>query len=101
MIVYNVTIKVQAQVADAWLQWLRLEHIPDVLGTGCFTHARVLQLLEIDDSEGPTYAVQYEAESKADYNRYLEKYASEMRQRGYEKWGDAFIAFRTLMMIVQ
>lgn len=100
MFIYNVTIKVRNDIHEAWLQWLQKEHIPDVLSTGCFTESAVYRLLEIDDSEGPTYAVQYRAESKAQYNQYIELFANDMRQRSFEKWGDAFIAFRTLMQVV-
>jgi len=100
MIIYNVTIKVAAPVQEAWLQWLKEEHIPQVVGTGCFSHAVVTRLLEIDDSEGPTYAVQYHAESKALYNKYIEQFAEAMRQRSFDKWGNQFIAFRSVMQIV-
>jgi len=100
MIIYNVTIKVAAPIEEAWLQWLKAEHIPDVLATGCFTHAVVTRLLEIDDSEGPTFAVQYHAESKALYNKYIDKFAGIMRQKSFDKWGNQFIAFRSVMQIV-
>ena len=100
MFIYNVTIKVHAAIQKEWLQWLRETHIPDVIGTNCFTGFRIVRLLDIDDSEGPTYAIQYNAESKASYNLYIEKYAGEMRRRSFEKWGDQFIAFRSLMQIV-
>jgi hypothetical protein len=101
MIIYNVTIKVDASIAEAWLQWLLNEHIPDVMGTGCFTGYKVVRLIEVDDTEGPTYAIQYNAAAKADYNRYIELHAPLMRHRSYEKWGDRFIAFRTVMQIVK
>lgn len=100
MIIYNVTIKVADTIATAWLEWMQQEHIPEVIATGCFTHATVLRLLEVDDSEGPTYAIQYFAESRALYNLYIEKYAPTMRERGYVKWGDQFIAFRSVMQVV-
>lgn len=100
MIIYNVTIKLDEAIHPQWLVWLKEEHIPDVIATGCFTKATILQLLETDDSEGPTYAIQYFAESKALYNRYIEKYAGVMRQKSFEKWGDKFIAFRSVMQVV-
>ena len=99
-IIYNVTIKVEPSIADAWLKWLQEEHIPDMIRTGCFTESKVVRLLEVDDSEGPTYAIQYSADSKADYNRYISMHASLMRQKSYEKWGDRFIAFRSVMQVV-
>lgn len=101
MLIYNVTIKVDRSIAGAWLQWMFDEHLPDVMRTGCFSNYRLVRLLEIDDSEGPTYAAQYHAESKADYNRYTELYAPELRRRSIDKWGDRFITFRSLMEVVE
>lgn len=100
MIIYNVTIKVEHSIADEWLSWLKEEHIPDVISTGCFTDARVLRLLEVDESDGITYAIQYHAESKALYNRYIKEYATPMRNKSTEKWGEKFVAFRSVMQIV-
>jgi hypothetical protein len=100
MFIYNVTVKVQETISEEWLKWLKEVHIPEVLGTGCFTHATILQLLDVDDSEGPTYAVQYHAESRAAYNLYNRKFAGVMRQRSLDQWGEKFIAFRTFMRIV-
>jgi len=100
MIIYNVTIKVAEAIKDEWLAWLKQEHIPDVLGTKCFLKATIMQLLEVDDSEGPTYAIQYQAESLDDYERYLNEFAVTMRQRSFDRWGDKFIAFRTIMEVV-
>lgn len=100
MFIYNVTIKLDEAIHGQWLPWLQQEHIPDVIATGCFTKATILKLLEIDDSEGPTYAIQYFAESKALYNWYIEKFAPEMRQRSFDKWGNQFVAFRSVMQVV-
>ena len=100
MFVYNVTIKVNDTIKEKWLTWLKEEHVPEVMDTGCFKQATILKLLETDDSEGPTYAVQYQAESKALYNQYITKFAGIMRQKSYDKWGDKFIAFRSLMQVV-
>ena len=101
MIIYNVTIKPDEGIAENWLQWLLKEHIPDVMSTQCFTDYKVVRLLDIDDNEGPTYAVQYYAFSKADYNRYIEFHAPEMRKHSTDKWGEKFIAFRSVMEVIK
>ena len=100
MFIYNVTIKVDAAIADAWLQWLKEEHIPEVMATGCFDEYKIVRLLEIDDSEGPIYAIQYYVLSKAIYNQYIMKYADTLRQKSKARWGQRFIAFRSLMQII-
>ncbi len=101
MIVYNVTIKVHNSIATQWLLWLQQEHVQHIMETNCFTSYKILQLLEVDDEEGPTYTVQYFADSKALYNNYVEKYAAKMKQESFDAWGDKFIAFRSVMKIVE
>ena len=100
MYIYNVTSKIDTGIQEEWLLWLKEEHIPDMIGTGCFTEAVILRLLETDDTDGPTYAVQYRAESKSLYNHYIEKFSHIMRQKSFDKWGNKFISFRTLMEVV-
>jgi len=100
MFIYNVTTKVNNSIKNEWLTWIHEEHIPEIINTGCFSAATVLRLLETDDSEGPTYAIQYNAESKAMYNRYIEKFAAIMRKKVFEKWGDKIISFNSLLQVV-
>jgi hypothetical protein len=97
MILYNVTVKVDHSIQADWLRWMKEEHIPEVMGTGCFLESKFWQLIDVDDADGFTYAVQYVAEDKAAYSRYLELFAPNMRKKGNDKWGDRFIAFRTVM----
>jgi hypothetical protein len=100
MFIYNVTTKVTWSIHEEWLAWMKETHVPEVIQTGCFTHATILRLLEIDEEEGPTYAFQYHAESKSLYNRYIEKFAPQFKQEIFTKWGSNFIAFRSLMQVV-
>lgn len=100
-LIYNVTVKVDASIADSWLQWMLQQHAPQMLATGCFYHYHVVKLLEVDETEGPTYAIQYFAAGMDHYNRYIDVYATKLRAEGINKWGNGFIAFRTLMEVVQ
>lgn len=100
MVIYNITIKVDKDIAKEWLHWMVHEHSPEILATACFNSFTILQVLDIDDAEGPTYAVQYRAENKEDYERYIKEHATALRQKSFDKWGNKFIAFRTLMRVV-
>ena len=101
MIIYNVTVKIDWSVHDVWLAWMQQVHMPEVVATGCFTHSQFVRLLDTDEKEGPTYAAQYFAASKSDYNRYIEVHSAIMRQKAFDMWGEKFITFRSLMQIVQ
>src|SRR6476661_6615218 len=100
MIIYNVTSKVTWAIHDAWLEWMKLVHIPEVMGTGLFSGNRFVKLLESDDEEGPTYAIQYYLDSLDEYNTYLLNHAPELREKVLQKWGGQLISFRSLMEVI-
>lgn len=100
MIVYNSTIKIHPAIEESWLQWQQEEHIPDTMRSGQFTGYHMYRLLDQDDSEGPTYVIQYTAPDLLHYQRYLDEFAPVLQQKAFDKWGDLFIAFRTIMQVV-
>jgi hypothetical protein len=100
MLIYNVTTKVDWSINDAWLEWTTGIHIPEMMATGLFTDYRVVKLLEVDDIEGPTYAIQYYTRNRADYDQYIKEFAPAMTEKGTKRWGQQFIAFRTLMEVI-
>jgi hypothetical protein len=97
MIVYNVTYKVLWSILDKWLAWQKGEHISAHMATGLFDDFRFFRLLEQDEEEGPTYVVQYLTTSLERYRQFMIEFAPGLQRISQEKWGDRFIAFRTLM----
>jgi hypothetical protein len=100
MIIYNVTTKVNWQIHEAWVSWMKEKHLQDVMDSGCFVDKRFVRLLETDESEGPTYAAQFHAATMEDYKRYIEHHAPALRKDVMDTWGDNFISFRSLMEVV-
>ncbi len=101
MIIYNITYAVPHQIREGWLEWMTTEHIPEIFATACFQRHSLLQLLEVDESEFRTYALQLHATEESDYRAYLQQFASELRKRANDKWGEQVIGFRTLMSVLQ
>lgn len=100
MVLYNVTVKVEKDSAEAWVKWMKEEHMPELMQTGLFADSRLYQLLDIDEEDGLTYAAQYFCNNMEDYNRYIAEHAPAMREKGLERFKEKFIAFRTLMQAV-
>jgi hypothetical protein len=99
--VYNITIKINPGIEKEWLQWQRHEHIPDIMTTGLFTEWKMFRLLGQDESDGITYVVQYFAATASDYERYIGEYAPLLREKALQRWGDQFIAFRSVMQLLR
>lgn len=100
MIVYNITIQIIPDIEAAWLQWQRQEHIPAIMNLGLFSDYKMFKLLEQDDTDGITYVVQFFAPSIDQYQHYMKVHAAAIQQQSLDKWGNRYIAFRTVMQIV-
>lgn len=100
MIIYNVTLKVDSDIADAWVKWMKSEHMADVLSTGLFTDCRLCRLMEQDETDGVTYSAQYFCDAIEKYTNYIDKYAQGMREKGNKLFGGKFVAFRTVMEVI-
>ena len=48
MIIYNVTVNVDLDVHDQWLQWMKATHLPDVMATGLFLDQRMCRVLAMN-----------------------------------------------------
>lgn len=100
MFVYNVTIKIDPAIEQEWLPWQKNEHIPEVMATGLFTDYKFFRLLDQDDSDGSTYIVQFSARNRNDYEWYIDEHAGGLRNKVLARWGERFVAFRTIMEVV-
>ncbi len=100
MILYNVTLKVNNDIHEDWVKWMQLSHIKDVMLTGLFVDYRMCRLLGMDDSEGPTYTIQYKLESAKHLETYSDQFAPGLQKDHLDRYGDQVMAFRTVMKII-
>lgn len=100
MILYNVTVQTDPEIEQDWIRWMQQEHIPEILATGLFTEARLCRLTGQEADSAPTYAAQYFLPSQGAYDRYLTEYAPLMRQKGLDRFGSRFVAFRTVLEVL-
>lgn len=98
--IYNSTIKVSHAVHEVWLKWLKEKYIPQIMDAGCFDSYRILRLLNVDDTDGPTYALQFTAQSRGALQRFETEYQPEFAALAFAAWGDQFVAFNTIMQVV-
>ena len=99
MYIYNVTINIQEDVHDQWVEWMKKEHIPDMLNTGKFKKALMTKVMVNEEMGGVTYSVQYTAESKEMLERYYEEDAPSLRAKTGAFEGK-FVAFRTELEVI-
>jgi hypothetical protein len=100
MYIYNVTTNIEDSVHEQWLLWMQETHIPDVLATGKFLHAKMCKVLVDEDMGGTTYSVQFTTPDKATLQQYYQEDAPRLRADVLKRFGNKFVSFRTEMEII-
>lgn len=101
MILYNVTINIDNDVAEEWLQWMKEVHIPEVMATTYFIRNQIARVMGDEDSGGVTYAVQYTARNMEDLLEYQRDHAPALQAKHSDRYRDRFVAFRTVLEIIE
>ena len=100
MIVYNVTVSVEESIKTDWLNWMKTEHIPEVMAAAAFTKAQISRVIVQGDSNN-TFAIAYTCPSMKDLHQYQIKSAAELQQKHLARYGDKAVAFRTIMEVIE
>lgn len=98
MILYNVTVNVDDNIHQEWVQWMKKTHIPEVMATGKFVDYKMFKVITRQpDETGVTYSIQYFAKTLADYESYKSDFGPALQIKTMQKYGDSLMAFRTLL----
>ena len=96
MIIYSVTIVIEAGVASEWIDWMQRVHVPDVLRTGCFSECQIYKVIDPTSTE-PVYVMQYQCRSLQDYHRYRDNFAPALQKEHSDRFAGRFRGSRQLL----
>lgn len=97
MFLYNVTVGIDRDVEEEWIQYMKEFHVPKVLETGMFLSSKMYRVLHDNDDGTTSYSIQYFADSIQKVQRYLEEFAPALINEHRIRFKDKHVAFRTLL----
>jgi hypothetical protein len=97
MLLYNVTVGIDKDAEQEWLEYMRGKHIQDVMNTGLFVQSKMYKVLHDQEDGTISYSIQYFARSIEDVQQYLEVFAPVLIEQHKKKFANRHIAFRTLL----
>lgn len=95
MIIYEVTALVAPDLVQDYERFMREDHIPAVLATGCFQRAAFAR------ADAGRYRMRYEASSSADLERYLAGHAPGLRQDSATRFPQGVTLSREVWVVLQ
>lgn len=97
MLLYNVTIGIDKEIEQEWIEWIKSKHIPAVMGTGLFVDSRMYKILH-DEGEGTiSFSIQYFAMSINFINEYLQIHAPRIVEEHRQRFVNRHVVFQTLL----
>lgn len=100
MIIYNITTLVSWPIHEEWKEWLISEYLPELMTTKLFSHFQVVRLIEVNEEEGPTYAVQLYLKNASDFALYRDNHLERFQEKEKNAWGDYATSFASLMEVI-
>jgi Domain of unknown function (DUF4286) len=97
MVIYNITVGVDAGIEQEWLSWIEREHIPEIMGTGLFLNHKIYKVLHENPDGTISFCLQFFASSLDLAVRYLEDFAPTHAELQRIRFADRHVAFRTLL----
>lgn len=97
MLIFNTTLKVEHDIHDEWLEWMKQVHIPAFMKTGKFIDQRMCRLLGVDESDGLTYSLQLSVPDMRSFHKFQEEDAYHLQKVRYERYASKILTFSTLM----
>lgn len=99
MYIYNVTINIDESIHHQWLEWMKKEHIPEMIATGKFQKALMTRVMVEEEMGGITYSIQYTTDSKKTLDNYYAEDAERLRAQS-KAFEGKFVAFRTELSVI-
>lgn len=98
MLIYSVTVNLHQEIFEEWLSWMKNDHIPDVLATGCFTDHRISQVIQPAQEDGSfTVNIQYFCTNDEILEQYLTAFAPKLQKHHTDRFQGKFVAFRSIL----
>jgi len=97
MILYNVTVKIDLDIEEEWLPWVKENFIARTMATNLFSDQKIFKLLNEADDDGITYAIQFYANSIAEIDYFLNNYAQNIAEEHRLRFKNKHVAFMTLL----
>jgi hypothetical protein len=101
MIIFNTTYLVSESSCEAWLEWVRNQHIPFMMSTGYFTLPQLSKVITEEPQDEVSFALQFTAANLHTLNDWNQLYENSFREELTRLFGTEVLYFTTLLEIME
>ncbi len=96
MLLYNITVIIEDDSAEHWLNWLKTEKLPELSSFAAIQSSRIFRIVD-SPNEGQSFSLQFMLNKEADFEQTEEYLAQYLSADMYSKYPNKLVAFTSLM----
>ena len=97
MLLYNITVGIDKDVEQTWLDWVREYYLPKIMATRLFTESKIYKILHDNDDNSVSYSIQLFATRIENVTWYLQEFAPKLIEEHRQKFLNQHVVFQTLL----
>ena len=101
MILFSLTVNIDNEIKDEWLEWMKQTFIPNLWLTGFFVEKRFLKLLNEEEGNGSTFSLQLTLENLEALQEFEHHHLNDYRKMLYGKYTGRLVDFYTVLEKVE
>ena len=96
-LLYIVTVTVDSEAVNEWLNWMTHHHIGDVVKTGYFDSAKIYKVMEPGAQAGQAFEIQYVTTTEERLSQYQSLAAPALKKEHGDLFGGRVTASRRVI----
>ncbi len=100
MYIYSVTININKETEQEWLQYMQTIHIAEVMSTGYFKTTSMRKGITYDENEYSIYNIEYTIDTKEDFTNYQLQCAPALQKEVIDKFAGKFTVQRMFYTVL-
>jgi hypothetical protein len=101
MVLFSLTVNIDNEIEQEWLEWMSQTFIPSLWLTGFFQEKRFLRLLGDQEQGGLTYSLQLTLDSLEKVREFEAHHLQDLRKVLYGKYAGRLVDFYTVLEKVE
>ena len=97
MLLYNITVGIDKDIEETWLDWIKENFLPRIMATGLFSDSKVYKILHDEGDGSISYSIQLFSERIQNVNYYLQAHAPDLIEEHRQKFLNQHVVFQTLL----
>jgi hypothetical protein len=97
MVLFSLTVNIDTEIEEDWLEWMRQTFIPSLWLTGFFQEKRFLRLLGDHEQGGSTYSLQLTLDQLDKMKQFEALHLQDFREILYGKYAGRLVDFYTIL----